>query len=778
MFVFNTSMKITGINLNRTYQNTYTRKEKRQSNEEYPQKDLPSFGKFPEIFSIFSLKKESLPPNYESRLKQLENLNVDETYAKIIAKFDENQYQRAIDLIEKEVSDESIIYVAQLNDEKYAQAQKLIQQGIIDNNLNPLADNEAAVFSRISDLRNKGIHIDYLPLFRTLNQEQYAEAANLMKKGVQQNISAYLVQLPKEQRKVFLRLVNEGTYAPLAFKIAAQKTETRERTLNLIKQGISEADAIEIAELRRGARKRAEDIIALNAGSANISNLAQLRGRQAKRAKELFNNGVLPEYITDIVLVELGILHNEDFKEYLKKGYSYSTAYAISLLSETELEQLRSIEKQFPEIKELYKDNYDINIVENQITEENDKEAIFSKEIRTDNGTLITLVKTFAQDGTVTESRTEEYKDHSTSSIMRNANRVIRAKYDKFGQISEMLHILLEETPPYSVQGAIYSKASDILPGVFDSVYYDISQFRQDNSKADNSMDFDISSIVTGKGIQLSKASRKPDGSIVFEEKFNTNDCESERSYEVKKDEFGNISESCYSYKITKDDGTVLLDILRRRETAQNGSIYNTINGIEYKLTFDDKEKTVIISDGKRKRIVDFKSMLPYYSKDAIWKTIKNQDVDTLLVIADNMDKWTYCNDPDSLIYKHINEISTGKDESVVLHETGHIKQKENPEMLNNQQYLEAYDNEMVNFITNFAFNEQEFIQYFSHRADLAGSLGYEEFLAEANLLLTTYGSSIQGLKTRSQILSRYFPQTMAEAAVMLGKTSQKSLLE
>lgn len=776
MFVFNTNMKITNINSPVIYRNRFSKKKENKSFDTTSNGYL-SFGRTTSFFNFFIPHKPTQSEEYKQRIAKLKEEEIDDIYAQEIANLGDEDYKKALQLMEQGIYEQSIFHVAKLDEKKFAQAQKLIKMGIIDENLAGLANNKEKIFSRISDLREKGLHIDYLNLYKKLTEKQYKEAIDLIQKGYPQNIAAYLVQLNSDKQNLFYQLISDGEYPHLAFEITKQKKRIQNRTLSYMKQGMSAANAIDIAELRKGARKRADELIPLNIGDMNIANFANLGTKDRKKALFLFKQGVLPEYITDIILVEKGMLKNEDYKKYLKKGYSPSMAYAISLLSKEEREQLKNLEQKFPEIKELYKDNYDINIIENQLTDEEDDEAIFSKDIRTKNGTLITIVKTFSEDGTVTTSRTEEYTDKTTSSIMANGNRTIRASYDKYGQVDEMLHILHNQEDS-SVEGAIYSKASKILSGVFDSIYYDISDFRQDESNDEKAMDLDISQMVSGEGIQISKATRLPDGKIVFTEEYTTNECTSKREYEEKKDEFGNIIENYYSYKITNDDGTVLMSVVRRRERNRDGSITETINGNDYNLTFDDEKKTVTISDKKNTKVLDFEEMLPFYSREVFWNTIKNQSVDNLLVISENTKRWINCYDQDSQIYNHIAEICTGKDTSVVSHEVGHLIQKSNPLLSENEDFLASYNQEMMNFMTNFPYNEQEHIQYFTPRAELLSALGYEEFISETNLLLNTYGASIPSLTVRSQILSRYFPKTIAIVATMLGKTSEKSLLE
>ena len=57
-------------------------------------------------------------------------------------------------------------------------------------------------------------------------------------------------------------------------------------------------------------------------------------------------------------------------------------------------------------------------------------------------------------------------------------------------------------------------------------------------------------------------------------------------------------------------------------------------------------------------------------------------------------------------------------------------------------------------------------------------SYGIDEFIAETNLLLSTYGSTDKRTKTRTQFLAKYFPNTIAKIAQTIDKNSRESILK
>ena len=89
-----------------------------------------------------------------------------------------------------------------------------------------------------------------------------------------------------------------------------------------------------------------------------------------------------------------------------------------------------------------------------------------------------------------------------------------------------------------------------------------------------------------------------------------------------------------------------------------------------------------------------------------------------------------------------------------------------------------GYGMEMESVKISIPYNEQEYLQYFSPRAELMQADGYDELVAETNIILNTYGINYKKFKTRAQFIAKYFPESIAKIAELTGKNSPKSLLE
>lgn len=717
-------------------------------------------------------------PNFmiQVRVRKLKKLGLSDFYAQRIARLEKEKYKKAIELISMGVFEESVERAIELDDIKYKQAIELVKHNVTNEDLASLASLAGESYKRVIELKDSGIDTEQVGLFVNLNEYEYIESKELMKKGYTPVEAACLAGLSEEQKEIALSLLNLNSPIEIASEIAKMEPEKRDLCIKLTERGISPEEAEPIANLEEQQKKRLDEIISMNVGDENIVDFAKFSDEHYQKALSLFKEGVLPEYISSIIGIEEGLIDNKEYEEYRKRGYSRSVSYSLSLLNSEEIKALSKIIKKNPQIKDLLMKEYDINIIELQNTD--GIEAILSREIRCDNGTKITLVQTFDKNGNSTRSRVEEYSNHATSSIMSGASDVYKAKYDKYGEIKELSQFV-QDPITHSVIGVIHSKASSLLPGVYESVYYDISEFITSNSNDDNEVDYDIEKSVKTNGIPISTVVQEKDGTIVYKEKFTRNGLLTSRVYKERKNEEGQIIYNYYSYNIKNyKDSSVLMDIQREYKKYDDNYAVYFINGIEYKLIYDDANKEITISDGKTIKKISFKEKLALYSQDILWEVIKTLPVDTLLIIDKNAKQWNYCREEDSAADGYSHTISTGKIHGVINHEAGHFKDYESEFSIRDENFLKTYNEEMQTFLNSTPFNEQEFVQYFTPRAMLMDATGTNEFAAETNIILTTYGTNYERLKTRSQFLARYFPKTIAITADLLGKTSKKSLLE
>lgn len=706
--------------------------------------DSVSFGKKSKFEFSFKLPDFSL----SSKKKKLKGYDISEATIEKILKYSDEQYKRVLKLLSNGIDEEFISKFAELEDEKYKKADDLAEKGIDGESINKFVDFDETSY-------NKGI--------------------NHLLEGYPPIVAASLAPLNDEQTQLALEFFNQGIDINIAAELAAFDETKRQKCIDISKKGISMQESISISEMTEDKTTKIDSLIKLNIGDENITDFSLLDEQSYEKAISLYKEGVLPEFIIDIIDIENHPEENEEYNTYIETGYSKSASFALSILSDEEKGAFKYLMAKNSDIENILKTDCDINLITRQ--NDNKVEAILSREIRTENGTKITIVYTFDEDGKSTLSRVEEYSNNSTSSKMKKQAGVFNLKYDKYGQIREMNQIIEHPKHKYVI-GVLHSKLSDKLKGVFETVYYDINDFKTGTDGNGDEADFDIEKSVNTKGIPISTVTEEADGTIRYDEHLKSNNCSTDRLYKERKDNQGNINYSYYSYKIKDDENnSILLDTQREFRRNEDGSVTNTINGIKYTIKYDDKNKTISISDGKKEEVMDTKDVLAYYSQDVIWNTIKNLPADSLMTIASNIEKWNFVNEDGSLADGYSNILYAGKNISIINHETGHFKDYESKPISLNKKLLKIYTEEMKKFETSVPYNEQEFVQYFSPRADLNDASGLGEFVAETNMLLSGYGSNDENTKSRGQLLVRFFPKSIAMAADLLGKTSKKSIL-
>ena len=111
---------------------------------------------------------------------------------------------------------------------------------------------------------------------------------------------------------------------------------------------------------------------------------------------------------------------------------------------------------------------------------------------------------------------------------------------------------------------------------------------------------------------------------------------------------------------------------------------------------------------------------------------------------------------------------------STIAHELGHMLDDMLGMLSQNQDLINIYNEEIAQFNSKYTnFSGKEYIDYFSQTGGSA-TTGLGEIVAEANMLLTTYGSDSVILTDRGQFLVQNFPKTIAYIATALDLNSIK----
>lgn len=716
-------------------------------------------------------------PDYKMRLKYLEEEEgITGEKAKLIADFDDNTYENALTFLNAGLDEETVIATNELDEKGMKNALYLIKKQVLDDNLIAIANLDDEKFKQAKKFLNEDFTAECIPDLVSFNEEQIKNVHKYIKDDVPPEIAIKLAPLKNEEAGFALSLINENYSAETATKIAKYPIKEREKYVENLKKGIGEEFLFEISDLPEETKDRVKELTEMNADDDIIADCAVLDEKDYQYILKNTKMGTFPEHAYDMAVIKK---KNKDLSIYDKheeKGYGINSAFTLITMPPAEREAVDEIMKKYPWAEQYLKDNYAVEIVFLQ-EEEEKAEIIFSKQYMAPGKNKVLLTVIMDSNGKTHSSRVEEYPNHSTSSIIKGKNNPVRLSYQKGGDIKEMVQFISDDKTG-EVKEVYFSHTSPLLAGCFETKRFDINDFKSDSDSLVGDFDTNIEKYVKSEGETLSSITQNADGSISFNENISWNGFKTEREYSEKRDGNKECLYRTYEYTIRDKNGTPVMKTERTFERMPDGSIINSINGNEYKLTFDDENKIVNIESKGQKKSLYFNEKLAKCTKENLWETVKTLDVDTLLTIHKNIRKWYRCEESESFADGYEKKLATGKNISIITHETGHLKSFEkNSKILDDEELKEVYNKEMQSFKNNFSYNEQEFIDYFSPRADLCESDGLGEFIAETNMILTTYGVDVNSLTTRSQLLIRYFPETIAMIAKKTGKTSTKNLI-
>ena len=716
----------------------------------------------------------SIPKSIKQKFDNIALVKQAKKHEAEILELEEKKYQQALTLLEEGVFEEHVKEVAELEEKKFQQALKLVKENIYDHNLFGLANLEENDFKRALQLKKRGIETEYIELMVSLSPEQFEEAERLIKEQTPPVQAIYIAKTEASEKELIKQLIKDKVDVERAYTITTLDKETKEKCLALLKKGVEDESVVEIASLTGEAEKRVPALIRMNIGDFNIVDFAKFSNEDYIEALKMLQEGIISDYISDILAIKHKESTNEEFEELIKKGYGQNSAFSISTLPEGEKEGIELIIDRYPEVEDFFRENYDVQVVILQNQER--AELLLSKEYTNESGTKITLVQIFDTNGKILKSRMQESTTDGSTSFLTNNSGTYKAKYNKQGTIKELTQTILDKKTG-EVKGIIHSKASKLLDGCYEAQYFDIDEIKT-TTDPNYIMEKDkFENTVKTNGKTLAFVRENADGSITFDENWEKNGFYTHRHYTEKVDNNTNLLTTEYSYTIKTKDNKAILDINNYFQQISNTSAINIINGNEYKLTYDNEQKIITIQSKNKIHQIDLNKKLGYYAKDTLWEISKKLDVDTLLAIDRNIKQWNYCQDEDSVADSYYKSLFTGKNTAIIRHEVGHLIEYEKQGILENKELIDIYTKEMNLFEETVPYNEQEFIEYFSPRAAFCDVEGLNEFIAETNTLLGTYGFKGERLRTRSQFLVRYFPETIAKIAELLGKNSRMNLL-
>ncbi len=731
-----------------------------------------------QFFQIGFSAKEKIHTDFQKRLTYLKDtLGISAAYAKKIAAYDDERYKKALTLLDTDIEEEVVEEASKLNNNHFKRALSLLKMNVTNQSLVEIAGFEDETYKKAVKFLKEDFVPDSVTDLACYSEEQVKRVYEYINKGLPSEVATKLASVNEKDADFVLGLLDNEVSLDTAMEIVEYPEEKREKIIHNIESGVEEESVISISNLPEKAAERVKELQAMNIGDDIVADCAELNDDDYKYILDSMRAGTYPEHAYDVMVMKQKNKINPIYEECREKGYGVNAAYTISTLQEGERDVLEKMIAKFPQLEDYFKNNFDVDMAILQNTQEDKAHLLLTKQYVVPGSAKVALTVIFDSNGNETKSRVEEYSNFATTGTVKGSGNVVQSAYQKGGDIKRMLHYVSDEETG-NLKGVYFSTITDDLKGCFETTYYDINDFKTDSTSLLGEVNVDVTDCVKSRGTPLSKVTKNSDGSISFNETFTWNGFKTEREYSEKKDESGNFIYRTYSYNIYDKDGNAISEIERSWTKNEDGTVTNIINGNEYNLKFDDKNKIIYIRSNGKIKSIKFDKKLAKCSKENLWAIIKKTDIDTLLTIYNDVRKWYHCQSTNDYADGYSKILATGGSIPIITHETGHLKSYErNDAMLEDKKIKEVYNKEMESFQKNFSYNEQEFIEYFSPRADLCESDGLSEFIAETNMIATTYGAGETSLNTRNQILVRFFPETIATIAKKLGKTSKKNLI-
>lgn len=392
----------------------------------------------------------------------------------------------------------------------------------------------------------------------------------------------------------------------------------------------------------------------------------------------------------------------------------------------------------------------------------------------TESPEIITETVTFDEHGNIKTStttksmgiiRTKYINSNNEFILKMNGDDVveqIEILYDDTGEISHVLHTKL---------------AGDILPGAFITTKYDGSNYPEDfdivKSLLDETIEIDLEANNYKKGVVVSYVMK--DDFIEYAENHKKNGCEINRKYQYNPEN----GDSSYAYQIKDKQGELILNLNRSFNQNADGTTTTTINGAQYTAIFKSDYVIAIKKPNGEIVTLDLKTKFSPNEIDNMtdfYDFCKTVPADDLITLSENIKKIVLLPDSNKAAMDINMTLYTNTSVATMAHELGHsidfcdiIPGNISGTISSNAELIEIYNKEFEIFKEEFPQPAQEVVSYFSQTGGGKSDTGLAELVAEVNMLLKTYGANDNQLTARAEYLVRYFPETVATIAKLLG---------
>ena len=712
---------------------------------------------------ISKIDMSSLTEEEKIQLILSKSQNIDEFSAVEIAQYSDAEYEKIIELLDKHPElNGKVVKKLISNDysaEQYDKAIMFINQyGLELDKAIKLAGvpEEKPIYKKVINLLDMGIEGDSAFTIAKLGQEQYDAVINLVNDGIDAKNASNIVraELNDEQYKMAITLAKQGVDSNSAIGIAKRGQEQYDAVINLVNDGIDAKNASNIVR-------------------------AELNDEQYKMAITLAKQGVDSNSAIEIARAGLNDEQYEMAIEYARKNLNPKEIIKILRGETYNKEQIELINNLLDKLNSEIKGDYQVTPM---VLQNNAGIVLVAKKefASLDNAEIkITKRVTINENGLITKSTVETNGETSRTWYFGGDKiTIIESQIGhnyNYTYINDQIEIV--NGPSGEPSYIIHTKASKNLAGAYETTKYVLADYPEDfdilTHIQNGTIDDAIAKSGYPQGARTSSVVQNLDGSTTYTEKHVRNGNIVDRNYTQNVDANGNINSYDYTYNIQGKNGESLLDLHRSWAQNPDGTTTTIINGQKYTASFDDAnfEITITKPDGSRQILTLQDKFKNLNEAKKFYIFAKTVPADDLLTIQNNISAISLLSS--SSYIPEGKELHIVPSKSVLSHELGHSLDFPDGqicigEISGNQELIDVYNREMELFKKDYPEFIQANIKYFSQEGGSRGN-GLTEFVAETNTLLKTYGFSDITHCTRCEYLARYFPETIAKIAKLLG---------
>ncbi len=261
------------------------------------------------------------------RKLELSKMNIDEENFEYFYDLSEEEYKRAVLLIENNIMDsKNASQFAKLSEEKLSTALGIIdEEGEISDDLLKLGELNREQYEYFLQLLNKGEDISNLKELLKLDKEGFEKFRTLYDSGMKDFLSLNIVQkCTNEQYQRCIDLIKSGSDCYEAWSTAKLSESKYERYKKAISIGEYSFGALEIAQYDDFRYAKYQELLSSGMDTFTARNISKLNDEQISMYRDLISSGLSEK--DSYQIVGFDEKKSKQYKEYINNGLSPITA--------------------------------------------------------------------------------------------------------------------------------------------------------------------------------------------------------------------------------------------------------------------------------------------------------------------------------------------------------------------------------------------------------------------------------------------------------------------